>query len=423
MESEGWCIVAAVTYILLRESRIPMEHFRIVQTLCRIGLGAENPAFRFQVERLAQALRDSGDAEEAVEIDELLKTEGHDRSMKPSRIVASRQLLSGEELTVRVGSPVDRETGAPLAEIHFPVESSRKLVFDEVLGTAVERVMEEWVHADRLEELGASPPRACMLFGKPGTGKTKLGYWLAERLGLPLVIARLDGLMSSFLGTTARNIGSLFDFANRYRCVLLLDEFDALAKLRDDPQEVGEIKRVVNAVLQNLDRRATTGFTVAITNHEGLLDPAVWRRFEVRIHVPVPEYGERREILRQYLEPVAVEDSTLRVVATISEGMTGGDLEAMARSVKRFIAIHGGNDTNFIDALRAYAITHATANKEVGVALLLEEPQKIARMLLSHTGISVTQGDVGDFLGKDQATISRWMKADSGRMRRSTANA
>src|SRR6202167_4526051 len=143
-----------------------------------------------------------------------------------------------------------------------------------------------------------SPGRACMLFGKPGTGKTKLGYWLAERLGLPLVIARLDGLMSSFLRTTARNIGSLFDFANRYRCVLLLDEFDSLAKLRDDPQEVGEIKRVVNALLQNLDGRREVGLTIGITNHPRLLDSAVWRRFEVQLEIPKPDFVIRTEIAR-----------------------------------------------------------------------------------------------------------------------------
>ena len=423
MESIGWCIVRVVTCILLGKCRIPMDHFRIVHTLCRIGLGAENPAFRYQVERLAKSLRESEDDGKAEEIESLLTAERSDRSLKPSRVIASKASISGEELSARVGPPVDRETGAPLAEIRFPAEARWKLVFDGALAGALDRVMDEWANADRLEEMDAPPPRACMLFGKPGTGKTRLAYWLGERLGLPIVMARLDGLISSFLGTTARNIGALFDFANRYRCVLLLDEFDALAKLRDDPQEVGEIKRVVNALLQNLDRRSATGFTVAITNHEGLLDPAVWRRFEVRIHVPLPECSERREIFRQYLEPVSVEDATLRVVAALSQGMTGGDLETMARSVKRFIAIEGPDDANFIDALRAYAITHASASGNEGVSLLLEDPQEIARTLLSCKEISVTQGEVGTFLGKDQTTISRWVKSDLSRTKRAAVNA
>jgi hypothetical protein len=415
--------VTAVLYIVMGTSRISMDHFRIVHSLCRIGLGAENPAFRFQMERLVKALRESGSIEEAEEIEALLTTEGVDRSLKPSRIVASRAFLAGEDLTTRVAAPVDRETGAPLAEIHFHEESARGLFFGGVLTAAVNRVTEEWANADRLEKLDAAPARACMLFGKPGTGKTKLAFWLGQQLGLPIVLGRLDGLISSFLGTTARNIGSLFDFANRYRCVLLLDEFDALAKLRDDPQEVGEIKRVVNALLQNLDRRALCGFTVAVTNHEGLLDSAVWRRFEVRIHVPLPEFEERREILRQYLLPISVDHGTVRVMAALSRGMTGGDLEAMARYIKRFITIHGRGNTNFVDALRGYAVTHATTDKSDGMGVILEEPQEIARALLDQSEVLVTQGDVGAFLGRDQTTISRWTKRNGGRVKRSIAHA
>ena len=120
-----------------------------------------------------------------------------------------------------------------------------------------------------------------------------LARYIADQLGLPCVEARLDGLMSSFLGTTARNIGALFDFANRYRCVLFLDEFDAVAKARDDAQEVGEIKRVVDTLLQSLDSRNGTGITLAATNHEHLLDSAVWRRFDSRIEIKAPDAEAR----------------------------------------------------------------------------------------------------------------------------------
>ena len=143
--------------------------------------------------------------------------------------------------------------------------------------------MGEWAKVDALRAMGVEPSRSCLLYGPPGTGKTLTALMLARRLGLPVVNARIDGLVSSFLGTTARNIANLFDFANRYRCVLLLDEFDALAKMKDDPHELGEIKRVVNTLLQNLDARKGIGLTIAITNHEGLLDTAVWRRFENHI--------------------------------------------------------------------------------------------------------------------------------------------
>src|SRR6185503_3282947 len=193
-------------------------------------------------------------------------------------------------------------------------------ILTEELESALEALLREWDDDERLRSMGISPTHSCLIFGAPGTGKTLMSMHLAAKLGLPVVLARLDGLMSSFLGTTARNIGTLFEFANRYRCILLLDEFDALAKLRDDPQEVGEIKRVVNTLLQNVDKRTAIGFSIAITNHETLLDPAVWRRFEVRIRVPVPAEQEREKILQQYLQPLPTNPAEIRFLSWVTDG-------------------------------------------------------------------------------------------------------
>ena len=87
-------------------------------------------------------------------------------------------------------------------------------------------------------------------------------------------------------------------------CVLFLDEFDAIAKLRDDPQEVGEVKRIVNTLLQNLDGRDEIGFTIGVTNHEQLLDPAIWRRFDVQIEIPKPSELIIPSLLTRFLEPL-----------------------------------------------------------------------------------------------------------------------
>jgi SpoVK/Ycf46/Vps4 family AAA+-type ATPase len=272
--------------------------------------------------------------------------------------------------------------------------------------------MEEWVHAEDLAQLGVLPARSCLFFGLPGTGKTRLAFAIAANLGLPLVVAKLDGLVSSFLGTTARNIANLFDFANRYRCILLLDEFDALAKVRDDPQEVGEIKRVVNTLLQNLDARPR-GLTIAITNHPDLLDTAVWRRFEIRIEVPSPTAAERAEIFGRYLPPLPFDNSTVRFLSWATEGLTGADIEVLTRNIKRYSGLRVGERLNYLNALQAYVLTQAGKGDATRRNLILGKPQDLARALASRTELGFTQHDVAQIFDRDQTTISRWLKSDS----------
>ena len=133
-----------------------------------------------------------------------------------------------------------------------------------------------------------------LMYGPPGTGKSRLARHIAKELGLDLYVARLDGLISSFLGSTSKNIRALFDFAARTPCVLFLDEFDAIAKLRGDSQELGELKRVVNSFIQNLDTLGSHSIVIAATNHQELLDSAVWRRFSYRLALEFPP-AELRE--------------------------------------------------------------------------------------------------------------------------------
>jgi AAA+ superfamily predicted ATPase len=151
--------------------------------------------------------------------------------------------------------------------------------------------------------------------------------------GSAIVVARLDGLISSFLGNTARNLGALFDFANRYECVLVLDEFDAIAKLRDDPNEVGEIKRVVNALLQNMDARDGRGVTIGLTNHEMLLDPAIWRRFEVQLAVPLPGLEQRTVIASRLLDDGLTAEAKL--IAWLCDSASGAEVQTMATKYRK----------------------------------------------------------------------------------------
>jgi SpoVK/Ycf46/Vps4 family AAA+-type ATPase len=233
---------------------------------------------------------------------------------------------------------------------------------------------------------------------------------MAGQIQMPVVLARLDGLVSSFLGTTARNISALFSFANRHQCLLLLDEFDAIAKLRDDPQEVGEIKRVVNAVLQNLDARRSIGLTVGITNHETLLDPAIWRRFESQLAIPRPGYEARVAIARSYSSGTPIDEVALRLLAWITDDATGAEIELLVQSFKKQSVLSMVPDSSPFEKIRQFLALHSGRINDEKRQLLRLAPEDIAPVLITDRELGVDQNDLATLFGRDKGTISRWLK-------------
>jgi SpoVK/Ycf46/Vps4 family AAA+-type ATPase len=162
-------------------------------------------------------------------------------------------------------------------------------------------------HTDLFLGKGIKSNRSMLLFGKPGTGKTQVARYISSGTGLLLVTVRLDCVISSYSGSTPKNIGVLFDFVQRTPCILFLDEFDAIAKVRDDSNELGDLKRVVNTLLQNIDSIESGIPIIAATNHEHLLDPAVWRRFDYKIRMKLPDAATRGMMFAEFLKDVPIE--------------------------------------------------------------------------------------------------------------------
>lgn len=367
-----------------------------------------SPALRKQVERLRDALAKDGEQKQSAVLASILTTADRTKELAPSRIERSRSQILGEPLTRNTPVPVDRETSAPLADIVFPADiQSAAPLFNETVSQAVSTIIDEWANFDALAEIDIRPSKTCLIYGAPGTGKTRLALWIAQQLDLPVVLVKLDGLVSSFLGTTARNIGNLFTFANRHRCVLMLDEFDAIAKVRDDPQEVGEIKRVVNALLQNLDIRRDVGFTIGITNHPKLLDPAVWRRFEVQLEIPKPDFEIRKAIAAHFMPPVKAPDSHLRLISWFTEGSTGAEIEALVRTYKKATTLREEDKRGLLDTLRQFATLNAARVQSERRALLFDDAGNLFRAMRDDPILGFSMADIGEIAGKDKSTVSR----------------
>jgi len=186
-----------------------------------------------------------------------------------------------------------------------------------------------------LRDAGIEPTRTLLFVGAPGVGKTLAAKWLARELERPLVTLDLAAVMSSFLGRTGNNIRTVLDYARSHRAVLLLDEFDAIAKRRDDAADIGELKRLVTVLLQAIDDWPPDSLLIAATNHPELLDPAAWRRFERVIQFPLPSAQETREVLRRALGASELDDTYMTAAAAIFSGRGFADIVREVRVARR----------------------------------------------------------------------------------------
>lgn len=184
-----------------------------------------------------------------------------------------------------------------IAEI-VPRRRLEDLILPDVVRRAVGELIEEQQRADVLRAHGLEPRHRVLLVGPPGTGKTSLAEALAEAAAVPLFLVRYELMIGSYLGETAARLKRVFDYARTTPCVLFFDEFDAIGKERGDIHETGEIKRVVTSLLMQVDDLPSYTIIVGATNHPELLDRASWRRFQLRLPLPMPT----AQALASYIE-------------------------------------------------------------------------------------------------------------------------
>ena len=169
-----------------------------------------------------------------------------------------------------------------------PAKRLDQLILPENVYNSCRDLIEEQTRSDLLRSYGIEPRNKVLLIGPPGNGKTSVAEGIAEALMAPLLTVRYESIIGAYLGETATRLSKLFEYVKTRQCVLFFDEFDTIGKERGDQQETGEIKRVVSSLLLQIDALPSYVITVAATNHDALLDKAVWRRFQIKLELPKP---------------------------------------------------------------------------------------------------------------------------------------
>lgn len=294
--------------------------------------------------------------------------------------------------------PIDTDSRLELLRVET-VDLAFEPVWPAPVQAELGAIAEEREKESALRDAGLSPTRTALFVGAPGVGKTLAAQWLARELGRPLLTLDLAAVMSSFLGRTGNNIRAVLDFAQRQESVLLLDEFDAIAKRRDDNTEVGELKRLVTVLLQAVDDWPTTGILIAATNHPELLDPAVWRRFERVVQFPLPTAVEIQKCVDVQIPDKNGENSS--ILAALLEGESFAEVERTIKSLRRQAIL---SDVAIEECVRNAIISLSKGHS-------LERKIQVA-LVLTAQGFS--QRKVAETIGVSRDTIRKYTATSRG---------
>lgn len=265
--------------------------------------------------------------------------------------------------------PQDSDRRTALLEIKRPERYLDDLVFGEAMHNSLDRLLREFREWEVLLANGLLPVRRVLFCGPSGCGKTATAEALAAELGLPLLYARFDAVVSSLLGETAANLRKVFDYARRGQWVMLFDEFDAIGRSRDDVTEHGEIKRVVNSFLQIMDNFDGRSLIIAATNFEQALDPALWRRFDEVIRFERPSDDQLRILIRKRLMPLQFRDDHVGYLAKQLSGTTYADAERVCLDIRKSCALRGDRqprEEDIAEAIARYSYRRSILEKASG---------------------------------------------------------
>ncbi len=341
--------------------------------LARLALVGRNQDVQTFIQRLAKRYRDSI-PDLSTQLQTLLQES------------PTRQSPLRRESTAPL--PVDTESRLQLLRVEQHASVEVDPIWNAPVAAALNQIVSERQRSSELTKAGLSPTRSVIFTGPPGVGKSLAARWIANALNRPLLILDLSAVMSSYLGRTGANVRHVLDYAKGVDCVLLLDELDSIAKRRDDATDIGELKRLVTVLLQEIDDWPSSGLLIAATNHAELLDPAVWRRFELQVTFPMPTDAELKLAIQRFLGKSELSESWRDALSSVLKGHSFSDIEREVNLARRASVVHRQPLEKVVSDLIQSRVGKLSKREKMEVAVSLSSAGMSQRNVNELTGVS-----------------------------------